>query len=569
MVLKQSQIEALTQAGWMNPEDADLMKRKADEATAIAGQLDPNLLQRGEDLRVAGPGGAANVAPPKKELVLEDQTVTDAPKYKLKQDDTGQPILMSQDPRPPSTRVVTNEEKVAMGLSGQPIVQRVENKPAEPMLVEQQPAQPTTAVTGGVAAPSPMQNFRTAIKENADAQSKSLDVTRRIIETARDSGIVRANEEAAHQDQLAKNVDELEAKRTQEKQAQDTAINAKMGEIDQATEDYRKMKPDANRLWASRNEEQKLAMNIGMIFGGWGGGPNQAVEAINNAINRDIASQNALIDKAGNVVQFKRGALHDMQKTFGDKDIANMTTRNMMIDNAKQRILATAASYGSDDARNKADMAIEELNRSQANLKVQMAQSLAASYATRGTGAAQKDMLKETREYNTALESAGVNQGEATIQHLKNLLDNNPGKDDEQLEGIGPQSMFQRGKVKWNETITPGSGESAYSDQAQANRMLLAQFDLDYGHWKSGAALSAADDKAVLALRAVGTRKSLRQAYEIINNANERRREDVAGGYDPAAVALREGRRKYYTQQRTGAAPQQQPAQALTIKPRR
>lgn len=63
--------------------------------------------------------------------------------------------------------------------------------------------------------------------------------------------------------------------------------------VQQGADDIANSKVDFNRYLANQTTGQKIANTIGIILGGIGGGTNQALGVVNDAINRDVEQQKA------------------------------------------------------------------------------------------------------------------------------------------------------------------------------------------------------------------------------------------------------------------------------------
>jgi hypothetical protein len=100
-----------------------------------------------------------------------------------------------------------------------------------------------------------------------------------------------------------------------------------------------KINPD--RYLQNMGTGSKIASSIGMILGGMGsgltGGPNVAVESLNNAINRDMEAQRNDQSKNMNLWKMNREAYStDLE--------ANLATQNQMLNGAKYKVMANAAA---------------------------------------------------------------------------------------------------------------------------------------------------------------------------------------------------------------------------------
>ncbi len=94
-------------------------------------------------------------------------------------------------------------------------------------------------------------------------------------------------------------------------------------------------KLDANRFMNDKNFGQKVAIGLSLALGGVGAGmtgtPNQALEVLNNNINRDIEAQKNDQSKAINLWKMNHESLRDQQA-------ATLQTRNQMLEVAKVKM---------------------------------------------------------------------------------------------------------------------------------------------------------------------------------------------------------------------------------------
>jgi hypothetical protein len=164
-----------------------------------------------------------------------------------------------------------------------------------------QPAQVATAQPAAVpgAGSSDLRAIDKATQQEADAEEK-----RQNIERNRQMAAAQLQEASLQrQAQIQK---DFEAKYQ--------AVSAKQ---DALANDIANGKIDGNRWWDSRDTGQKVSATIGMILGGIGagmtGGPNQALEIIQNAISRDMEAQKANLGKKQSLLSMYVQQGHDVQ----------------------------------------------------------------------------------------------------------------------------------------------------------------------------------------------------------------------------------------------------------------
>jgi len=148
------------------------------------------------------------------------------------------------------------------------------------------------------------------------------------------------------------------------------ALAAKQAEVDRQVQEYQGIKIDPNRIWHNASTGDKIQAGVAMLLGIVGqamaGGENQAMTAIDKAINMDIDAQKANMDKAGKNVDVARTMYADMRQKFGDDRIAREAMREM------------AFNKIASDAQARADSAQSPIIKARAEQIIAAAQSKAA-----------------------------------------------------------------------------------------------------------------------------------------------------------------------------------------------
>lgn len=93
-----------------------------------------------------------------------------------------------------------------------------------------------------------------------------------------------------------------------------------------------------------------IAVGLGAMGEALGGGPNVALQQINAAIDRDIASQEQDIATAGADVENRRGILSEVQRDFVTRQGALEATRAIMLRDLAAQAEGQAANLGSAEA---------------------------------------------------------------------------------------------------------------------------------------------------------------------------------------------------------------------------
>lgn len=183
-----------------------------------------------------------------------------------------------------------------------------------------------------------------------------------------------AKESAAVLEQELKN-QELQRQAVAEKTnaaiaAQDTLdseIEAKNNHIGKLQDEYGKLSIDNDRFWATRSTGQKVMAGIGILLGGLGGGENQALKIIDNAISRDIESQKANVGIKGQAISQEKGLLSELRLRLGDQRSAEDAARSIYANNVQLKLKAIAAKYQSPEIAAKVDMAVQQLEQVKVN----------------------------------------------------------------------------------------------------------------------------------------------------------------------------------------------------------
>lgn len=101
-------------------------------------------------------------------------------------------------------------------------------------------------------------------------------------------------------------------------------------------------KVDPNRLWNQRTTGQKMGSLAAIIMSGIGqglaGGPNMAMQVLDNAIERDIASQKTDLEKKQGLLSFHSQQGRDAQASY-------QLTKADMLDGFAAQLQKTAAQY--------------------------------------------------------------------------------------------------------------------------------------------------------------------------------------------------------------------------------
>lgn len=151
-------------------------------------------------------------------------------------------------------------------------------------------------------------------------------------------------------------------------QLQDQALK-----MESAIDDFKKASVvDPNRFWSDKSTGDKIMASVAIFLGGLGGGPNQALQVIDNAIQRDIESQkqNAIAKKGA--VDLQNNIWQNMMDQFNDETAAFTASRLAALNIAEMQIKKAEAGTASQRAKANAQMALGQLGLKKTELQQQL-----------------------------------------------------------------------------------------------------------------------------------------------------------------------------------------------------
>ena len=156
-----------------------------------------------------------------------------------------------------------------------------------------------------------------------------------------------------------------------------------------------------------------IAVGLGAMGEALGGGPNVALQQINAAIDRDIASQEQDIATAGADVENRRGILSEVQRDFVTRQGALEATRAIMLRDLAAQAEAQAANLGSAEAAAQGRALRDQLltAQEQAAAAAQAAEIEGALNLRRTVAQIRRDEARAAQEEIRAQRMAGMGLG--------------------------------------------------------------------------------------------------------------------------------------------------------------
>jgi hypothetical protein len=191
-----------------------------------------------------------------------------------------------------------------------------------------------------------------AFNDQVAAENDSMGKVRDYLHAQADVNIAAANNKAAL---LQQQTDEIHADRM----AQQNEYNRRLGEIDDTTNQLKKMSVDPSKAYGDGVTPSRILAGLGIALGALGsartGGPNQAIQIMNDTIARDIDAQKANIAKVQAVGDMQRGGLSAYMKVTDNENTARNLEHARQLDLADAQVAKLQA--GISDQKNAAVLA--------------------------------------------------------------------------------------------------------------------------------------------------------------------------------------------------------------------
>lgn len=235
----------------------------------------------------------------------------------------------------PTTVPQSANTQMKMGANAPKVEGIFENKPeGEKAPPAWKPSFSQTAVPGGwkstVSEPvrgeyeNAMQRLAGAPEQQAIVQGEANEHTAKMYESqAAQLGELMMHQQQARQER-ARKLDELgnDYRRLAEESAND--------------------KVDPQRWWGNKDTGSQIMGVIGILFSGFGKGPNQAMQMYDRMMTADIDAQKHDIAQKGKKAEAVHSLYAQKLKQFGDEDAADLATRAQMNEQFKLQAMSEA-----------------------------------------------------------------------------------------------------------------------------------------------------------------------------------------------------------------------------------
>lgn len=267
------------------------------------------------------------------------------------------------------------------------------------------------------AAPDPIEQLMANGSGVQAPQRGPLDTARDSLALDQSFAMQRANEAQAVGETVADAEREYQraADRTEEERRQ--AVGQARDAVNRAQARAASMSIDQDRASRGGNGVMNaLAVALGTFGSTLAGGPNAALQIVNERIERDIESQRADIDQANSNVAAQRSMLADVREEFRSRDAATEATRAAMLRQAAAEAEVRSRQTDSDEVRTRAQ-----------NLRDQLEEQAAAAAQAAQAAEAEARLTMADREAQLRRHSANATLAEANAQRALMRLQGRPG----------------------------------------------------------------------------------------------------------------------------------------------
>lgn len=264
---------------------------------------------------------------------------------KIQKFDDGGIVQVATDPSSAQINPsLANPESSSQEINYGPLIQKEQSENAP---YGTAPTAPSPQQTGPSPASVPSNNQ--PVPQTVDPVAAQAQAGNDALKAERAAILAGAGAEGAQNQQTAQAYKDYAAKIDQQLTPQQIFQNHKAAD-DQLLKAYMDKTVDPNRYFKNQGTGAKISSALGMLFSGIGaartGQPNYAMEAINNAVNRDIEAQRQDQSKTMNLWKMNREATQDETQ-------ANLATQNQLLNSVKAKALQYEAQYAGPVARAK------------------------------------------------------------------------------------------------------------------------------------------------------------------------------------------------------------------------
>lgn len=318
---------------------------------------------------------------------------------------------------------------------------------------------------GGTVAPRRASDF------GAKGINAAFDAQANAQRSAADVGAQRAAEEYGYQQEKTA-ILEAEAKKSQAFEARRKSINddqtQKLEAIQQRLSSL-DGNVDPQRFWKGKDTSSKIAAAVGIFLGGLGGGPNRALDIVNNAVNQDIEAQqqsfqNAMA-KGKTEFELQSNLYGQHLRALGDEQLASLATRDAMLGVVEQKLTTTGAKFKTPELQANLEKSLADVQMMRAKVQSELMEKRDASAARWAQISMQREEIQARQKLAETKALAGKNGGAG-----QNLPAGEAAKVGELDAGINILNDLRRNYLKKTGTFSglaqhvPGTDAASFND---------------------------------------------------------------------------------------------------------
>lgn len=212
----------------------------------------------------------------------------------------------------------------------------------------------------------------------------------------------------------------VEEKRKEREQEQFNILQQRMEDVNKTAA------VDPNRYWANKSTGDKIMAGIGIFLGGLGRqGGNDALQIVQNAINRDIDAQKTQAQQKMNAFQMQNNLYKSMLDQFGDERSAEHATRLMMMNMLEMNIKKVEAQNQGPMIQARSQQALATIGLKKAEIQGELAKAYANSPQNMAADEVTKKILSLPQDMRSeAFKELGEYRGiESNLKQLDRVYD--------------------------------------------------------------------------------------------------------------------------------------------------
>lgn len=201
-------------------------------------------------------------------------------------------------------------------------------------------------------------------------------------------------------------------------------------------------KIDPSRVFADKGMGEKVSLMIAGALSGFAGQGPQFMQRMDNMISEGVKAQMANVDNKKAKLQARQNLFGQMMAESGDRRTAELQTKQLMWEAAKQEMDARASRLGIPEVTNNADQHRNAIEADRINpLRVQMTGAALQAAQAQAAAAAAAQRASEHEAWTRAMQVGDMGLKRDELQLKRDQFDAENGKDGTGLGKAGREAM--------------------------------------------------------------------------------------------------------------------------------